>query len=342
VFWARLYLSGKAPISEPTNHQWKRRAMIRYFTKTYGQLSELDTFTEGCWVHICSPFSSNELEDFADLLGIPLDFLTDSLDIDERARYEREEDIRFILINTPVPNNRQEDNEAVYITVPIGMILHEKCLVTISAYDNTIIDQFLKDKIKHFNPHDASNFVLQLFDQNVNRFTGYLKKLNLSRNVIEQELFNTSRAEGLKQLLGLEKSSVYFVNALSSNELLKMKIKRTDFLGIKDDEDKTDFFEDIIIDNNQAHQMANVFTNIIGGTMEAMASIISNNLNIVIQRLTLITIVLMVPTLVSSFYGMNIKYLPFVDTKYAFLYIVIFSLSLSVLLVWFFRRKRLF
>lgn len=316
--------------------------MIRYFIKEQGQLLELSEPTNNCWIHISSPFSSNELEDFSEQFEVPLDFLTDSLDVDERARYEREDDNRLILLNTPIPNNRDGYNEAIYITVPVGIILRGANIITISAYDSTILDLFLKDKVRHFDPMDSQMFVLQIFDQNTNRFTSYLKKLNLSRNLIEQQLYDSSRNNELKQLLGLEKSSVYFLNALSSNELLKMKIKRTDFLNINNDEVKLDFFEDIIIDNNQAHQMANVFTNIIGGTMDAMASIISNNLNITMQRLTLITIILMVPTLVSSFYGMNVNHLPLADSKYSFYIILIVSVSISLLLGWFFRRKELF
>lgn len=316
--------------------------MIRYFKKEQGQLLELETFQPECWIHISTPFSSNELEDFAEQFDIPLDFLTDSLDSEERSRYEKEDNFRFILINTPIPNQRVDDHQAVFLTVPIGILFAKTFLITISAYDNTIMDLFLKDKVRHFDPSDYKQFILQIFDQNVNRFTSYLKKLNLSRDVIEQQLISSSRSHELQQLLGLEKSSIYFVNALSSNELLKLKLKRTDFLGINNDEDKLDFFEDIIIDNNQAHQMANVFTHIISGTTDAMASIISNNLNIVIQRWTLMTIVLMVPTLVSSFYGMNVKHLPLADTDYPFYYIIIVSLVLSLSLVWFFRRKDLF
>lgn len=316
--------------------------MIRYFKKEQGQLLELETFQPECWIHISTPFSSNELEDFAEQFDIPLDFLTDSLDSEERSRYEKEDNFRFILINTPIPNQRVDDHQAVFLTVPIGILFSKIFLITISAYDNTIMDLFLKDKVRHFDPSDYKQFILQIFDQNVNRFTSYLKKLNLSRDVIEQQLISSSRSHELQQLLGLEKSSIYFVNALSSNELLKLKLKRTDFLGINSDEDKLDFFEDIIIDNNQAHQMANVFTHIISGTTDAMASIISNNLNIVIQRWTLMTIVLMVPTLVSSFYGMNVKHLPLADTDYPFYYIIIVSLVLSLSLIWFFRRKDLF
>jgi len=121
-----------------------------------------------------------------------------------------------------------------------------------------------------------------------------------------------------------------------------MKMKRTDFLRIRDEEKLNDFFEDIIIDNSQALEMANVHTNILSGTMEAYASIVSNNLNSFIQRLTIITIILMVPTLVASFYGMNLKNLPLENSPYAFYIILVASLVFSVLLVWFFRRKRLF
>ncbi len=316
--------------------------MIRYFRKEEGQLLELESFLPGCWIHISTPFSSNELEDFSEQFDIELDYLTDSLDSEERARYEKEDNFRFILINTPIPNHREDEHQPVFLTVPIGIIFCETYLITISAYDNTVMDLFIKDKVRHFNPSDYRLFILQILDQNVNRFTSYLKKLNLSRDVIEQQLISSSRSHELQQLLGLEKSSIYFVNALSSNELLKLKLKRTDFLGINQDEEKLDYFEDIIIDNNQAHQMANVFTHIISGTTDAMASIISNNLNIVIQRWTLITIVLMVPTLVSSFYGMNVKHLPLADSEYSFYYICIISLVLALSLVWFFRRKELF
>ena len=150
---------------------------------------------------------------------------------------------------------------------------------------------FLEDGLKNFNPQNDSLFILQIMEQNVFRFLTCLKQLNLKRNIIVKELYDSSRNKELRQLLSIEKSLVYFVNTLSSNELLKMKMKRTDLLRIKDNEALTDLFEDIIIDNSQALEMSNVYTNILNGTMEAYASIISNNLNVVIQRLTLITII---------------------------------------------------
>lgn len=315
--------------------------MIRFYTKENAQLIELETLQPSCWIHLSPPFEQSELEEIANAHNIPLDFLTDSLDIDERSRYEREDDVRLILVNTPILNEIDKENEAIYITSPIGIVLMEDHVLTITGVDNPIIQKFLENRVKNFRPSEAASFVLQIFEQNVYRFLECLKKLNLKRNLIEQELYHSSRNRELKQLLRIEKSLVYFVNSLSANELLKMKMKRTDFLRISENEEKSDLFEDIIIDNSQALEMSNVYTNILSGTMEAYASIISNNLNVFIQRLTIITIILMVPTLVASFYGMNVN-LPFSGYSGAFYIILFTSVFFTVALVWFIRRKEFF
>jgi len=315
--------------------------MVKYFLKKNGALEMLDKPEPSCWVNISPPFNKEELSRIAKQFEIPLDFLTDSLDVDERSRYEREDDVRLIVVNTPLLNEMNAENEAFYITVPIGIILTIDHIITISAYENPILQMFIDGKVKNFIPTDEPAFVLKILEQNVYRFLNCLKKLNLKRNLIEKELYDSSKNKELRQLLRIEKSLVYFVNSLSANELLKMKMKRSDFLRIRADEDKTDLFEDIIIDNTQALEMSNVYTNILNGTMEAYASIISNNLNQVIQRLTLITIILMLPTLVASLYGMNVP-LPFKDSQYAFPFIIVFSIVISLLLALWFRRKRLF
>ncbi len=314
--------------------------MIKYYSKSGNTLQELPERVPNCWVNISAPFSQEELEELAENMLIPIDFLTDSLDIDERSRYEREDDIRLIVINTPVLNDSDDEIEATYITVPIGIILTPDNIITITSFKNPVLQLFLDGKVKNFNPSHEKLFILQIFEQNVFRFLTYLKKLNLKRNLIERELYDSSRTRELKQLLSIEKSLVYFVTSLSSNELLKMKMKRADILKIRDDEEKTDLFEDIIIDNSQALEMANTYTKILQSTMESSASIISNNLNIVIQRLTLITIILMVPTLVASFFGMN-TLSGFEDSEHAFYWIIIISLALTLILVWIFRRKRM-
>jgi magnesium transporter len=315
--------------------------VIRYFIREKRRLVELTEPDPGCWVHLAPPFAPDELEEFARRFEFDPVFLTDSLDLDERARYERDEDIRFILINTPVKNkNSGSENEAYFITVPIGVILTIEHLITVSAFETPVLEKFLDNNVRDFNPADEKRFVLQLLEQNVYHFLSCLKTLNLRRNRIEKELLNSSRNAELKQLLSIEKSLVYFVNSLNANELLKMKMKRTDFLHINGDEDMTDLFEDIIIDNSQALSMANVYTNILNGTMDAYSSIISNNLNVVIHRLTIITVVLMVPTLISSFFGMNVPNgIP--EQPWAFYAVILFTGITTWLLYWFMNKRKM-
>jgi magnesium transporter len=315
--------------------------MVRYYARIEDKLTALDQPSPGCWVNISPPFSQEELEEVAQYFEIPLDFLTDSLDVDERPRYETEDDIRLILVNTPVLNEAEDENDAIYITVPIGIILAPEAVVTITVFENPVLQRFLEDKVKNFDPADPTLFVLQLLEHNVYRFLTCLKKLDLKRNLIEQELYHSSRNKELKQLLSIEKSLVYFLNSLSANDLLKMKMKRTDFINIREEEEKMDLFEDIIIDNGQALEMANVYSNILSGTMDTYASIISNNMNVTIHRLTLVTIFIAVPTFITSFFGMNVP-LPFETSRYAVGIILFFSAMVSLLISWYFHRKRLF
>jgi magnesium transporter len=315
--------------------------MIRYYAKTEGRLVELDELQIGCWINIEPPFNQEELDEVANRFDIPQDFLTDPLDIDERSRYEREEDVRLIILNTPTLTEAEEENDGIYMTVPIGIILTPTNMITVTAFSNPIIQLFLDNKIRNFNPADEQTFVLKIFEHTVYRYLACLKQLNTKRNVIEQELYDSSRNRELMQLLRIEKSLVYFINALNGNELLKMKMKRTDFLGIRHDEAKSDLFEDIIIDNGQALEMANIYTNILNGTMDAYGSIISNNLNITIQRLTLITIILTVPMVIASFFGMNVP-VPGATNPYSMILIIGLSIIVSLAVIGYFRRKRMF
>ncbi|MBK8723439.1 MAG: magnesium transporter CorA family protein [Saprospiraceae bacterium] len=314
--------------------------MINFYTTTNNKLEQLESLQTFCWINVTPPISPDEIEYLSDTLQIPHDFFTDPLDIDERARYEKEDDIKLIVINTPVLNDGYRNDEAIFITIPIGLILVNDHVITITNSDNTIIELFIDNKVKNVNVTDVSLFILQIFEQNVFRFLSCLKKLNLKRNLLEKELYDSSRNQDLQQLLSIQKSLIYFVNSLSANELLKMKIKRTDLLSLKDNEFKYDLFEDLIIDNSQALEMSKIYSNILSSTMETHSSIISNNLGMIMQRLTLITIILMVPTVIASFFGMNVP-VPMSENNYSFLYIFLGSILMSVALAFFFRRKRL-
>lgn len=318
--------------------------MIQILKKEGDKLVEVQQPAVGCWVNIYPPFNRENLEQMAKEFDVPMDFLVDSLDMDERSRYESDEDVDLVVLNTPLRNdNILEGEAALYLTVPIGIVSKPDYIITISTFKNSVIDDFLNNKIKGFNPEDQSLFTLQLFNRNVQYFQYYLREINNKRYSFEREIYRSSRNKELKNFLNLQKSLVYFVTNLRANELMMNKIRRTNFLKINGNEEKEELLEDIIIDNNQASEMADIYTNIVNGMMDAFASIISNNLGTNVQRLTVVTIVLAVPTLIASFYGMNIR-LPLQEgisgSLVPFYVILAISIILSALFGWFFFKKR--
>lgn len=315
--------------------------MLYFFQQQGDKLLRLDKMQTGCWIHIAPPFNVAELEKISERLEIPMDFLTDSLDIDERARFELEEEITLIVINTPILNESVTPEPTLYITVPVGIILTPEYVVTLTAYDTPVMRQFTEGRVRGLRTADTSLLVLQLMEKNVVEYLRCLKDINVRRNTIEQEVYQSSRNKDLMKLLNLEKSLVYFVTSLTSTTMMLSKLRRMDILKTRDNEDKDDLIEGIIIDNNQALEMGNLYARILNETMEALSSMISNNLNIVIQRLTLITLILMLPTVVASFYGMNIP-LPFQHSEWMFYILMGFILLVSVLLILIFRRQKLF
>lgn len=317
--------------------------MIKIYKKINAPVEELAYPAPDCWINIYPPFNEENLQKLSKELNIPDDFLMDSIDINEKSRYERDEDVKLLVVNTPIPNTEDNaiDSDSLYITIPVGIVLTSDKIVTISSFPNPLMEWFERTVVKDLNSSDREKFVLKIMERNVAYFTHYLKEINRRIAVIEKELYNTTRNAELGKLLDIQKSLVYFVTDLRANELVMMKMQRTNFLGIRDDEDAEDLIQDIIIDNSQALEMAQVYTNILNGTMDAFGSIISNNLNQVLRLLTSVTIVLMVPTLVASFYGMNV-HLPLEDVPGAFPIVIGISLILSFIIVWLFMRKKWF
>lgn len=315
--------------------------MIKYYKKENGFLKELAQPEDGCWINLYAPFAPGETQQFSDKLKIDLDFITDSLDIDERSRYERDEDSDLIVLKTPVENDGISDSEALFITIPIGIIRTPENIITVSAYKNNVIDFFTQTPPRNFDPARVDSFILALFDKNISVFQHFLKQLNYRRYSYEKSMYTSSRNEDLTKLLNIQKSLIYFVTNLRANELLLMKTKRSNFLKITDEEN-IDWLEDIIIENSQALEMSQLYSDILNGTMDAFASIISNNLNQVMKRLTSVTIILMLPTLIASFYGMNVDHLPFAHGQYSFIIVFGGSILVSIIMTWFFLRKKWF
>jgi magnesium transporter len=288
--------------------------MIQYFKIVDQQTIAIDKPSNGTWVNILPPLKQEEFSELSNTLDIPIDFLKDSLDIDERSRFESEDNVKLIVIKTPTENNSFNESDAFYITIPICIILTTGQIVTVNSFENEAIKKFL-NSFQNRHPDKKNMMVLKIFEKITTNFQEYLKEINQRRNALEQKLYDANRNEELLQLMRIQKSLVYFVTALRSNELLMMKLARTNFLHL-DDEEK-DFLDDLIIETSQALETANTYTNILSSTLDAFASIISNNQNEVLKRLTTLTIFLSIPVLIASIYGMNVP-LPFQHSPFAF------------------------
>lgn len=312
--------------------------MIQYFKNINHQTIAITKPENNSWVNVLPPLKQEEFSELSENLDIPLDFLTDSLDIDERSRFEEEDNVKLVVIKTPTENNSFNESDAYYITIPICVILTHNQIVTVNSFDNGAIKKFL-NTFQNRHPDKKMLMVLKIFEKIIQTYMEYLKEINVRRNVLEQKLYAANRNEQLLQLMRIQKSLVYFVTALRSNELLLMKIERTNFLGLTEEE--KELLQDLIVDNSQALEMANIYTNILSSTLDAFASIIANNQNEVLKRLSVITIVLSFPVLVASIYGMNVP-IPYSSSPYAFYIPVLISLAISLVIGWFFLKKKIF
>lgn len=312
--------------------------MIQYFKNINYQTVAIDTAENGSWVNVLPPLKQEEFSELSSSLDIPLEFLTDSLDIDERTRFEESDNVKLLVIKTPTENNSFNESDAYYITIPICIIITHNQIVTVNSFENGAIKKFL-NTFQNRHPDNRRMMVLKIIEKITQTYLEFLKEINQRRNILEQKLYAASRNEQLLQLMRIQKSLVYFVTALRSNEMLLMKIERTNFLGLNEDE--KEFLNDLIIDNSQALEMSNIYTNILSSTLDAFASIIANNQNEVLRRLSVITIVLSFPVLVASIYGMNVP-IPYKDSPYAFYVPVSLSLIISLVIGWFFLKRKLF
>lgn len=314
--------------------------MIRFYKKEGNDLTLITASEKNCWVNIAPPFNMEELERLAKQLNAPYDYIIDCIDQYERSRYEKQDNAKLIVINTPILNEGFDvEDEATYITIPVGIILTEEVIITVCSVNNPTIEWFEKNVLKNIELNNKNLFIIRIFERNVYYFLHYLREINKRISQIEKELNYSSRNQELNKLLRLQKALIYFVNDLRANELVLVKIQRNNFLELQDDSTARELLDDVIIDNSQAVEMANVYSNILGNMMGAFGSIISNNLGHVVNRLTAVTIALMLPTLVAGVYGMNVD-LPFQHHKHAFTIVVVISVLVTISFVIYFRRKR--
>ena len=248
--------------------------MIQYFKNIDGNTEETDKVENGIWVNIVPPFKEEEFIEISEQLNIPIEFLKDSLDIDERSRYDEHDNVKLFVIKTPTENNSFNESDAHYITIPVCIILSHNHIVTVNSFDNVAIKRFLAS-FKEYQSDRKRKMTLRIFDKVVQTYLDYLKDINHKRNHFEQNLYKQHNNEDLIQLMRLQKSLVYYVTALRSNELLMMKLLKGSFLHMSDEE--KDYLEDIIVDNSQALEMANIYTNILDSTLNTFSAMVQNS-----------------------------------------------------------------
>ena len=307
--------------------------MVRIFKTEEGVVRQIEEIESGCWVALTDP-TATEILEVAERFGIDPDDVKAPLDEEERSRIESEDTYSLIVVDIPLIEERNEKDW--YVTIPMGIIMTEEAIVTVCLEDTPVLTAFMDGRVRDFHTHMKSRFILQILYKNASLYLQYLRIIDKKSEVVERELHKSQRNQELIELLELEKSLVYFTTSLRSNEMVLEKIKKYP--------EDTDLLEDVITENKQAIEMANIYSGILSGTMDAFASVISNNLNIVMKFLATITIVMSIPTMVASFYGMNVNSvgMPFASSPYGFVIVLGFAALLSGLVALIFSKKNLF
>ncbi len=309
--------------------------MIKIF-KTFGGYVEINDPLKDCWINTTNP-TKDEIQKLTDDFGLPGDLINDILDQDERPRIEFDDEWTLIIMRIPV---EVKNNGVPFHTIPLGIFIAENFTLTLCAKDNEVlpISQPSPFREQYHQITDNINFILRLFLRSGNLYLRYLKQINHMTSLIEQDLEKSIKNKELNKLLKMEKCLVYFITSIKANEIVLAKLRNSKKITSEINED---LLEDAFIENKQALEMAQIYSDIQSGMMDAFASVISNNLNVVMKQLTLISIILMIPTLIASLFGMNVPNF-MENTNWAMPSIIAGSLLLSILGVLLFRKRQWF
>ena len=311
--------------------------MIKIYKTFEGETRAIEKPEKDCWINLIKPIEP-ELATISRRYNIDPDDLRAALDEEERSRLSVEDNYTLILVDIPTVEERNGKNW--YVTIPLGILLTQEAVITVCLEDTPVLDFFKGKKERIFSTHMKTRLILQILYRNATRYLQYLRLIDRQSNVVERKLHASSQNRELIELMELEKSLVYFTTSLRSNEVVLEKLLKTD--RIEQYPEDADLLEDVIVENRQAIEMANIYSGILSGMMDAYASIISNNLNIVMKVLAIVTIVLSVPTMIFSAYGMNVSTegMPFSTDPHGFTIILCLSLLLSIVVSLFFVSKK--
>ena len=325
--------------------EWKResgkgkRIVIRMFRTSEGAIHEIQEPQDGCWIALTNP-TATEIFEISEQFQIEVDDLRAPLDEEERSRIEVEDDYTLILVDVPMIEERNDKDW--YGTIPLGIIVTDKMIFTICLEDTQVLTRFMEGRVRNFFTYMKTRFILQILYRNASMYLRYLRIIDKKSEQVEEKLHLSPRNQELIELLELEKSLVYFTTSLRSNEAVLEKLIKVE--SIKKYPEDTELLEDVIIENTQAIEMANIYSGILRSMMDAFASVISNNLNDVMKILSVITIVMSIPTIIFSAYGMNLNAagMPFSGTQWGFLIVILISIALSVIAAIVLSKKKYF
>jgi len=311
--------------------------------RTVSRLERVDEIMPDCWINLSSP-TEDELRHVEQTLNVPPEFLRYPLDEEERPRIDIDDDGDHVLIIADFPYIRREGTNAKYETQPVGIVLSGKCVITISLREASVLDQFKSNRVRDFITGYRTRFTFQIMFAGAKDYLKLLRFMDKTIDAAEHQLNKSISNKELFKLMELGKSLIYFSTSLKSNEAVLEKLMRGKF--VKNYEEDEDLLEDVIIEYKQALEMANIYASIINGTMDAYASIISNNLNVVMKFMAAMTIVLAVPSVVSGFFGQNIP-LPFDRAEFAgnpfpFIFVVSLSVVATGLTIWWLNKRDMF
>jgi len=306
--------------------------MLTIFKNTEQGLQCFDNVVNGGWINAIDP-STEEIQQL-ESWGIEPDLINYSLDLDEMARMERDQRYAFILLR--IPYFQGSGTDIPHITVPLGIILTDRFVVTICRHENDITRILCNGKYRGLRTAKRYRFALYIFLEAAARYLSTLREINKTTEALEDQLQQSTRNREVLELLKVQKSLVYFTTGLRSNQVVMERLQRIRMFN--QFEEDQELLEDVITENQQAIEMTNVQTNILNGLMDAFASIISNNLNTVMKALAALTIIINIPAIVAAFFGMNVT-LPGENHPLAFLVVLAVSLLLTFTAVFVFARR---
>lgn len=296
--------------------------------------SETKVFQRGNWINMINP-TKEEIELICEAVNIEPDFIHYALDAEEKARIDIEDDKILFIIDVPV--SEEENGNIVYTTMPVGLIfVRDEYLITVSLRENGLITKMEQLVKRSLATYKKSQFLFQVFYENASMFLNMLKIINKKTELLEKTLKKSLKNEDLMKMLNIEKSLVYFTTSLKSNEIVMEKTLRGKIIKLYEEDE--DLLEDSIIENKQAMEVSKTYSDILNETMDVYASVISNNINDVMKFLTSITIILAVPTLIASIWGMNVP-VPLQSNQYGFVILIVASIIITLLTMILFKKK---